>query len=72
MACLHNMPRRNGHPGPSRARIASSPRVESIEIPPGVNVTSAAGALDAYNVPEPDGAAGAVVALGVLLARRRR
>lgn len=46
--------------------------VERIEIPLGVDVTSAAGALAAYNVPEPGAASGAAIALAALLALRRR
>jgi hypothetical protein len=46
--------------------------IERIEIPLGVEVTSAAGALAAYNVPEPGAAAGAVAALAALLSLRRR
>lgn len=43
-----------------------------IEIPLGVDVTSAAGALAAYNVPEPGAAGCAAIALATLLALRRR
>lgn len=46
--------------------------IERIEIPLGVDVTSAAGALAAYNVPEPGAAGGAAIALAALLALRRR
>jgi hypothetical protein len=47
--------------------------VESLEVPLGVEIASAAGALDAYNVvPEPHALAGAVAALAALLALRRR
>ena len=46
--------------------------IERIEVPLGVDVASEAGALAAYNVPEPGVAATAAVALGSLLALRRR
>lgn len=46
--------------------------VERLEVPVGVEVASAADALDAYNVPEPDIAAGAAIALAALIALRRR
>jgi hypothetical protein len=47
-------------------------RLERLEVPLGVEISSAAGALEAYNVPEPGAALGSLVALGALLASRRR
>lgn len=47
-------------------------RLERLEVPFGVEISSAAGALDAYNAPEPDAAIAAEIALGALLALRRR
>jgi len=47
-------------------------RVERLEVPPGVEIASAADALDAYHVPEPDAGAGAAIALAARLALRRR
>lgn len=46
--------------------------IERIEVPLGVNVASAAGALASYNVPEPTAATCAALAFAALLALRKR
>jgi len=47
-------------------------RLERLEVPLGVEVASAAGALDAYNLPEPAPSAAAAFAIVALLGLRRR
>ena len=46
--------------------------VESLEVPPGVDVDSAANALAAYHVPEPGTAAGGASLAALALLRRLR